>query len=584
LTGAVHGVAFSPDGKRLAIVTGLQQPRHEGELILLDVASGQRLWSRIEKDTQMVSVQFNPDGSRIAVGTGGFNRPEDDLRASCMIWDSVSGAKLKTIPGRSGGIPALCFSPDGRRIALAYSKEVHVVELADDRVVRRFGDYPSFVYAVTFSPDGKRLATGGAFAPTRIWDLESGKVLVKFNDKDARGVAFSPDGKLFSMCSLQTPTIKIFDSATGEEEGGFRGIRTNCIAFTPDGKSLASGDTQGLVKLWDLKQASPIGFRHKTRESYVWRWIKAVAFHPEGRLIATGCRDNAVRLWDAEGNLVRTWEGPTPRGNYWEDAIWSLAISPDGKQIVAGQGQGRVLRYDMETGKELAPLVQGEGMVLAVAFGPHGELATAERQMIQLWDTRSGAPIRQIEAGLESGSLVTSLAFNHEGTRLACGAGDVEWVSGPGSLGVWEVSTGKKIFSVPVPHDGVRGVAFSPDGRQLSALNKDGLLIVLNADDGQEVRSIQAHAGYAYALAYTPDGSRLLTTGAESLTIWDTRDWTSLLSTESRSSLCLAIDRSGHRILGGLFEPMLTVLDAIPLPAERLLELDAQAIARKTLK
>jgi eukaryotic-like serine/threonine-protein kinase len=573
LSGGVHGVAFSPDGKRLATATGLLAPRHEGELTLWDAATGQRLWSRIEKGTQLCSVRFSPDGSRIAVGTGGFNRSEDDAHASCMLWDAASGAKLKTIPGRSGGTPALCFSPDGRRIALAFMKEVEVVDLADPSVVRRFGDYPSFVYTVAFSPDGTKLATGGALAPTRIWDLESGKILMRFYDPGARAVAFSPDGKLFAMCPGQTGGIQVFDSASGDERGGFRASQTNSIAFTPDGTGLASGDAQGLIKLWDLKLTSPIGFRHRARDSSTWKWIQAVAFHPDGKLIATGCRDNAVRLWDDQGNLVRTWEGPTPRGNYWEDAIWSLALSPDGKQVVAGQSLGKVLRFDIGTGKELPPLVQGNDRVMAVAFGPQGELATASGRRIQLWNAGSGQPIHQIDAGF--GTLVTSLAFNHDGTRLACGIGDDEWTIAPGGVAVWETATGRTLFSIPVPHDGVRGVAFSPDGRHVAAVNSDGFLVVWNTEGGQEVRSIQAHAQRAWALAYTPDGSRLLTSGFGALTIWDTRDWTPLLSAVTPKILCVAIDRSGQRILGGMFEPALTLLDATPLPAERLTELDA---------
>ena len=123
-----------------------------------------------------------------------------------------------------------------------------------------------------------------------------------------------------------------------------------------------------------------------------------------------------MRLWDDQGNLVRTWEGPTPHGISWEDAIWSLAISPDGKQVVAGQALGKVLRYEIETGRELPPLAQGNGLVLAVAFGPKGELATASGQLIQLWGPSTGQPIRQINAGFDL--QVNSLAFNHDGTRL----------------------------------------------------------------------------------------------------------------------------------------------------------------------
>src|SRR5262249_50308873 len=153
--------------------------------------------------------------------------------------------------------------------------------------------------------------------------------------------------------------------------------------------------------------------------------------------------------------------------------------------------------------------------------------------------------------------------------------GSDEWLNAPGGVAVWETSTGKNLFSIPVPHDGVRGVAFSPDGRHIAAVNGDGFLVVWNTDGGQEVRSILAHTSRALALAYTPDGSRLLTSGHGALTIWDPRDWTPLLSAETPSVLCLAIDRSGQKILGGMFEPALTLLDATPLPAQRLTELDA---------
>ena len=286
-----------------------------------------------------------------------------------------------------------------------------------------------------------------------------------------------------------------------------------------------------------------------------------------------------MRLWDDQGNLVRTWEGPTPRGISWEDAIWSLAISPDGKQVVAGQALGKILRYEIETGRELPPLAQGNGLVLAVAFGPKGELATASGQLIQLWAASTGQPIRQINAGFDL--QVNSLAFNHDGTRLACGTGGDEWVTSPGGVAVWETLTGRNLFSIPVPHDGVRGVAFSPDGKRLSAVSNDGFLVVWHAEEGQEVRSIQAHAFRAWALAYSPDGSRLLTSGDDAITIWDTRDWMPLLSAATPSALCLATDPLGQRVAAGLFEPAVSVLDARPLPAERLLELDAQAKNRE---
>ena len=144
--------------------------------------------------------------------------------------------------------------------------------------------------------------------PTRIWDLESGKILMRFHDPGVRAVAFSPDGKSFAPCPGQTAGIEVFDSASGDDKGGFRASQTTSIAFTPDGKGLASGDVQGLIKLWDLKLTSPIGFRHRTRDSWHLAVVfkEAVAFHPDGKLIATGCR----AMQSVSGTIRATSSGP----------------------------------------------------------------------------------------------------------------------------------------------------------------------------------------------------------------------------------------------------------------------------------
>jgi WD40 repeat protein/serine/threonine protein kinase len=571
LQGGVHGVAFSPDSRWVATATGLLASRHEGELTLWEAASGRRIWSRIENDTQMVCVQFTPDGSRIVVGTGGFNRPEEDAHPSCMIWNAATGEKLKRIVARNGGVPAIDITRDGRRLAMAYYGGADVVDLASGALVRRFGDYSGLVYAVAFSPDGTKLAIGGAFSPTRVWDLETGRLVMKVTTDGTYGLAYSPDGKLLAVPSANS--IRFYDIQTYDETGAIRGSATRTpFGFSPDGKQIVRG-VDGTVALFEVAPKSPMVLRHEHGGTPAppFPWVMGAAFHPNGRLVATACRDNVLRLWDDKGRLLRSWEGLNPRNRFWEDVFWCVAIHPNGKQLAAGYGQGRILRYSLETGAELAPLViPGGKTAFAVAFSPDGRLlAAGSGGKIGLWDCASGKSLRLIDA-YQEGELVTSLAFSPDGRRLVSGGGGLEWETRPGSISIFEPSTGRTVFTHPVLHDGVRGVAYSPDGRQLAAVNSDGSLILWDASYGTEQMRIKAHAPRATSLTYTPDGSRLITGGSEAIKFWDSSDWLEVQSLPFRSPACVAIGDQGRKLVIGSFHHEATLLDATPPPTETM--------------
>jgi WD40 repeat protein len=516
----------------------------------------------------MTSVAFSPDGTRIAVGTGGFNRYEDDAHPSCIIWDAKTGAKLQTIPGRSGGTPSLAFSPDGRRIALAFREDVDLVEIADGRLIQRFSGHTSFVYAVAFSPDGKRLATGGIITPTRVWDIETGKVLFRFDDGGTYAVRFSPDGKRLATAIETSRLIRVYDTDDGMEHCTLRGHdgQTITVAFTPDGKQLVSGGMDGLIKCWSVETVRPLTVVQKPRPGSFYTWVLGSAFTPDGKRFATASRDNVVRLWTVDGRLVRAWDGPTPRGNDWQDVFWSLAISPDGRQIAAGQGQGRVLRFDPETGRELPPLVHTPGStVLAVAYSPDGkQLATASGGTVQLWDASTGHPIRMFEAALGT-DRVMSLAYSPDGSRMVTGGGNYSWVRGPGVVAVWDLATGRAVFSHPVPHDGVRQVAYNPAGGQVASANSDGSLTVWDSTNGVELKSLQAHSEASQALIFTPDGTRLITSGNGEIKFWDTRDWTQLLTLPNQRTASLGIGDQGRKLVAGSVMPEARLLDATPV-------------------
>src|SRR5262249_40908626 len=148
---------------------------------------------------------------------------------------------------------------------------------------------------------------------------------------------------------------------------------------------------------------------------------------------------------------------------------------------------------------------------------------------IQLWDASRGQPIRQFDASLGAGK-VTSLAYSPNGSRMVSGGGGYGWEQVPGVVALWDLATGRLLYSHPVPHDGVSVVAYSPERWSVAAMSSDGSLILWDSENGVELKSIRAHGEASQALIFTPDGTRLITAGHEEIKFWDTRDWTQLFS------------------------------------------------------
>ena len=120
IAGRVFGVAFSPDGRFVAAVSGQREPITEGRLTFRDASTGRARWSRTVKDTNLICVAFSPDSSTVAAGCGFVNHAGTDANEACKLWDTESGTEIATLPGRPGGVAGLCFRPDGKAIVLCH--------------------------------------------------------------------------------------------------------------------------------------------------------------------------------------------------------------------------------------------------------------------------------------------------------------------------------------------------------------------------------------------------------------------------------------------------------------------------------
>lgn len=352
-----------------------------------------------------------------------------------------------------------------------------------------------------------RYAMRAAAASPQIATLISGYGAVN-------SVAFSPDGKTLATGNADG-TARLWNLATGQQtrpvlHGGSQAVTS--VVFSPDGEILATGDPDGTGLLWNLATG------RQTRLSLGGdaRSTASVAFSPDGtKLAATGGGSGSLcQLWDvATGQKV----GPH-LGSCSQETI-SVAFSPDGKTLATvNTSSGAAQLWDVMTGRQIGhDLRISFDSVASVAFRPDDKiLATGSLSgPARLWNVMTG---RQIGHGLSSGSQGTpSVAFSPDGKTLATGGDD-------GSVRMWDVATGKQIGSSLSTHSRqVNSIAFSPDGKTLATGDDSGAARLWNVAAAQQTSHIVSGGSYGTAaVALSRDGKTLATDdGNGSFRLWD---------------------------------------------------------------
>jgi WD40 repeat protein len=318
-------------------------------------------------------------------------------------------------------------------------------------------------------------------------------------------VAFSPDGKTLASGS-NDGTIILWDVVTQQPIGqpltGTSFISS--VAFSPDGKMLASGSWDGTVTLWDVSNQKIIGHSFTRHTGY----ISSVAFSPDGKIVASSSSDKTIILWD-----VAT-QKPISQPFVGTSFVSSVAFSPDGKMLASGNWDSKIILWDVITHKPIdQPLVGHTDYVSSVAFSPDGKtLASGSKDnTIILWDILTHTPIVQPFAGYTD--PVYSVAFSPDGKTLASGSADTTII-------LWDVVTQKRIGQPFTGHTGyVSSVAFSPDGKTLASGSFDKKIILWDVAPKNPIgQPLTRHSD----VAFSPDG-KTLALGSEDNTVilWD---------------------------------------------------------------
>jgi WD40 repeat protein len=327
---------------------------------------------------------------------------------------------------------------------------------------------PGYARAVPCQPRGHHAAaepasgrarrehpSGVVPLPNPSRSANPGPAILEQDRDDAYCVAFSPDGKLLASGGWRRP-VRIRDIAAGGAPRELRaaGVSAYDLAFSPDGTLLASGGRDGTVTICEVADGRKARARKPSAAA-----VRALAFSPKGGLLASAHEDGTARLWETP-SLGKPRELKAGR-----ETIFGIAFSPDGTLLAAACGDGAIRVWRAVDGSLVAAVKCHIGWATGVVFTPDGTLlasAGADGSVL-LHDALTGAQAGVLRSGH---GIVNAIALTPDGALLAA-------ARETGTVTVWHLGTGE---DEPLPgHAGfVNDVTFSPDGRMLASAGKDG--------------------------------------------------------------------------------------------------------------
>jgi WD40 repeat protein/DNA-binding SARP family transcriptional activator len=484
---------------------------------------------------------YAPDGRSVIVQYARFSGPVAEAHVFLRRFDPRTGSPI----GPTVRVPARwnqrfpsppSLTPDGR-LLIASNNATYAIDADTLRVVRR---YPVGAYTTGVSPDGDTLALGGEDGRVRLLDLASGRVRTMTggrHDVKVNRVAFSPDGRTLATADRRVGNVIVWNVRERRAIETLKGHREGIWgqAFSPDGRTLYTASNDATARIWDVAGYRRLGrpFRTNTVNETGEPSPTAFAPSPDGRTLAAARFDGRVDLIDAE-TLRRTGGFEAFGGR----SALAIEYSSDGRLLAVAGGGGGVGVWDAGSGKRVDPLLRAPRGprkrnphdVEALAFGAGGLLAAAEKGghgtskggVVRIWDLEGRELIGR---PLHLPPRVKGLAFSPDGSQLAIafGARNTGAATGggdPDGVEVRDVRSDERLATLPA--DEVGSVAFSPDGRLLAGGQLAGNVLLWATDGWGRVGAPLASGGESPSVAFSPDGRTLATSDNDgAVSLWD---------------------------------------------------------------
>jgi WD40 repeat protein/transcriptional regulator with XRE-family HTH domain len=465
--------------------------------------------------SNVLSVTFSHDGHFLAIG---------DTNDQIYIW-KIAGNRLileHIFTSHNHWVRVLAFSPDSRMIASAGEDgKVYLREVDTGKDPASFDGHIDRVRSLAFSTDGKYLASGSDDKTVRVWNLPRKEFITALtNHKDkVRSVVFHPNSNILISASqdnhicvweIHNQSVRLLRSfELSENDGNI--LRT--LTISPDGKTLASGSDDGVVRLWNLET----GAFTRSFEQRHTNWLRSIVFSPNGDKLASASEDETICVWDVNtSECLHTLKGHTGR-------VWSVSFHPYRSWLVSGDDGLKVKFWHTGTGECLGAFKGYSQETRPIVFCPDGTiLATGNNHAtVNLKDSLTG----NIQSKLQNdGRNIWSLAYSPDGHKLVGGSDDTK-------IRIWDLSLKNNPPNVLTGHSNwVRTVAFSPDGQFIASGSDDKTVKLWDANSRRQdcLYTFEAHTDWVRSIFFDPK-QPILASGSDDGTIrlWDIKSFNS---------------------------------------------------------
>jgi WD40 repeat protein len=492
----ITDIAMSSD------IDALATAEKNGYVTLWNPSSG--VVKRVLKNFEHISsLAFSPDGKSLAISSGG-------IEPKVEIWNHASGELIFSQPAEEGVvIMDLFYSPDGTFLAgIGEDNRISLWKVLLGEVHQLLSGQTESIAKASFNLKQQTLAAFGMDDQLIVWDLING--MVKLTAKiptlfsaNLTGTQtpvntfIDTNSQLTTVKNLLTDTAPITNSSrlitnkikykkgTRRSAQKWKGIRSFAISL--DGMEVGAAGDDGTIRVF--KKNGNQRFKVSSHHGNV---VAGIAFRGKTKEWVSVGRDTEIKTWDATGKNLQTFYGP-------EHPPKTVSVSPDGRYIATAGEDTRVFLYDVVEGKLVKIFTGHIDFVNCLAFSPNGQVlasAGAEGRVL-LWDVATGKILHSLSGHVDE---VNAVAFNPDSGLLASASED-------NTVIIWNLATGQQFMKLTGHEASVRTVAFSPNGKKLVSAGEDSKILVWNPATGQLIKQLTENSIAINKLEFSQDGN-----------------------------------------------------------------------------